>query len=114
MSWFIQVPSSGQQGRQAARQRRVFYHSGEVQQHFLVWLARWPDVSALTLSPTGCCGWYDFESREWVAAKYLPDCELAEHETALLEQANKSAVPRVIKLKDDLIQSSDSHIMVLE
>ncbi|DBA85992.1 TPA: Serine/threonine-protein kinase stk11 [Trebouxia sp. C0004] len=58
--------------------------------------------------------WYDVESREWVAAKYLPDSEVAEHEAALLEQANESAVPRVIKLRDDLIRSSDSHIMVLE
>ncbi len=32
----------------------------------------------------------------------------------MLEQANESAVPRVIKLRDDLIQSTDSHIMVLE
>ena len=77
-------------------------------------LARWPDPSALTLNPTGCCRWYDVESNEWVAAKYLPDSELAEHEAAMLKQANESAVPRVIKLRDDLIQSSDSHIMVLE
>lgn len=54
------------------------------------------------------------ESREWVAAKYLPDCEIAEHEAALLEHANKSAVPRVIKLWDHLIQSSENPIMVLE
>ncbi len=114
MSWFIQVPSPGQYGGQSARQRRLFYHSGEVQQHFLVWLARWPDVSGSTLNTTGCCRWYDVESRVWVAAKYRSDSELAEHEAAMLEQANKSAVLRVIKLKDALIQSSDSQIMVVE
>ncbi|KAL0036791.1 hypothetical protein WJX79_010167 [Trebouxia sp. C0005] len=58
--------------------------------------------------------WYDTESGEWVAAKCVTDFKLAQCETTLLLLAEKSGVPRVVRLKDKLLRLSQQHVMLLE
>ncbi|DBB10202.1 hypothetical protein WJX82_003503 [Trebouxia sp. C0006] len=58
--------------------------------------------------------WYDTDSGEWVAAKCVTDFKLAQCETTLLLLAERSKVPRVVRLKDDLLHLSQQGVMVLE
>ena len=61
-----------------------------------------------------CYRWYDPESREWFAAKFVRVAEFAQQEAGMLELASKSEVPRVVKLKEHLVGNSDGDIVLLE
>ena len=61
-----------------------------------------------------CCRWYDTDTKEWVAAKYVSHFDLAQHEATMLALANKSEVSRVLRFKNDIIQTSEHYIVMLE
>jgi len=60
------------------------------------------------------CRWFDTESSEWCAAKYVLDVDLAQTEVKALELASQLEVFRVAKLKDDVPAPDGSHILIFE